>query len=96
MSSLCLDQGELSRMIARPESARVRVLLTPREKEVLDNISHGMTTQEIAMRMILSPHTIFTYRKHLLEKLEAENTANMIRIAFELGLLKIESISVKK
>jgi len=61
--------------------------LTPREIEVLEGVSKGMTTQEIAGLLILSPHTILTHRKHLLRKLEALNTANMIRIAFERGFL---------
>lgn len=52
--------------------------LSKREKEVLDYLSQGMNTAEISARMFLSTNTIQTYRKRLLEKLDAHNVAELV------------------
>lgn len=61
--------------------------LSKREIEVLDLISHGMTTKEIALSLFLSDHTIITHRKNLLVKMDVKNTAGMVRKAFEEGII---------
>ena len=62
-------------------------LITIREKEVLDQISQGFTTKEIASRLFISWHTVISHRKNLLIKMNARNTAGLVRIGFEQGLL---------
>ena len=61
--------------------------LTSRELEVLDNISRGYTTKEIAGILFLSAHTVITYRKTLMRKLKVENAPAMVRRGFEIGVL---------
>ena len=63
--------------------------LTTRESEVLQLISHGLTTKEIASSLFLSSHTVDSHRKRLMEKMDARNTAVMIRLGFEAGILKL-------
>lgn len=63
--------------------------LSEREQEVLKKISNGMTVKEIANQLFLSPHTIVTYRKSLLRKLDARNGAGLVRKAIENGYLVI-------
>ena len=60
-----------------------------REIEILDLISYAYTTSEIADILYLSPHTIDTHRKNLLLKLNAKNTAGLVRIGFEQGFLSL-------
>ena len=67
---------------AAEKSAAENVLLSRREKEVLALLAHGLTNQEIAGKLFISPNTVDTYRKSLLSKLNAKNTADLIRIAF--------------
>lgn len=62
-------------------------LLTRREKEVLELIADGMTTQEIADKLFISSATVETHRKNLLVKLEAKNVAAMVKIAAKLNLI---------
>ena len=62
-----------------------------REIEVLDQISIGMTTREIAEALYLSRHTIESHRKNLLLKMDAKNTAGLVRRAFESGILQLQS-----
>ncbi|WP_289041673.1 response regulator transcription factor [uncultured Zobellia sp.] len=61
--------------------------LTDREKEVLKLIANEYTTQEIADELFLSKHTIESYRKNLISKLEVKNLAGLTKHAIKIGLL---------
>ncbi|HBG58664.1 response regulator [Proteiniphilum sp. UBA1028] len=63
------------------------VWLTPREKELLRFIVDGYTNPEIAEKMYLGVETINSYRKNLLVKLGAKNTAVLVRMALEQKLV---------
>lgn len=63
------------------------LVLTRREKEVLELIADGMTNGEIAQKLFISVTTVDTHRKNLLAKLEAKNTAALIKIAVSRGYL---------
>ncbi|XZF16237.1 response regulator [Chitinophagaceae bacterium MMS25-I14] len=60
--------------------------LTRREKEVLQLIVAGNTTQEIADKLFISPRTAETHRLTLLKKLDVKNTAGLVRMAIISGL----------
>ena len=62
-----------------------KVELTNREKEILKLISEGMTNNEMADKLFLSPKTIDTHRTNLLQKLGLKNTAALIKYAVENG-----------
>lgn len=64
-----------------------QIWLTPREKELLKNIVEGNTNIEIADKMCLGIETINSYRKNLLLKLNAKNTAVLVRMAIEEKLV---------
>ncbi len=61
--------------------------LSPREVEVLNLVSEGLTDHQIAKKLFISYHTVNTHRKHLLIKLDAKNTAELVKKAMEKGLL---------
>lgn len=63
------------------------IWLTPREKELLKYIVEGFTNHEIAEKMFLGVETINSYRKNLLIKLGAKNTAVLVRMALEEKLV---------
>jgi DNA-binding NarL/FixJ family response regulator len=63
------------------------IWLTPREKELLKLIVDGFTNHEIAEKMFLGVETINSYRKNLLIKLGAKNTAILVRMALEEKLV---------
>ncbi|MBB3839345.1 DNA-binding NarL/FixJ family response regulator [Runella defluvii] len=69
-----------------PKSVQVP-FLTRREKEVLGLISEGMTNNEIAEKLFVSPATVKTHRENLLMKFEVANTAALIKLAAQQGLL---------
>jgi DNA-binding CsgD family transcriptional regulator len=47
-----------------------------------------LKAREIAKELYLSPFTVNTHRKSMIEKLSARNVANLISISFAKGLLK--------
>jgi DNA-binding NarL/FixJ family response regulator len=60
--------------------------LTPREKEILQLIVTGDTSQEIAEKLFLSLHTVENYRTSIMLKLDVKNVAALIRKALRTGL----------
>lgn len=69
----------------KEEESKSRIHLTNREKEILNLISNGMTSQEIAKTLFISPRTVETHRANLLQKLDIKNTAGLVRFAIENG-----------
>jgi len=63
------------------------IVLGRREKDVLDLIKEGFTNAEMADKLNLSVNTVDTYRKSLLAKLNAKNTADLVRLAFKYKLI---------
>jgi DNA-binding NarL/FixJ family response regulator len=61
--------------------------ISRREKEVLKLIIEEFTTQEIADTLYISLKTVESHRASLLSKLNARNTAGLVRIALENKLL---------
>ncbi len=61
--------------------------LSAREVDVLRLIANGNNTEEIGQLLGLSPNTIETHRRHLLEKLDVRNAAELVRRAISSGIL---------
>jgi len=62
-------------------------VLTRREKDVLELIASGMTNNEIAAKLFISPATVDTHRKNLLAKFDVKNTASLVRMAVQMQLI---------
>lgn len=65
------------------------VELTNREKEVLQHICSGSTTDEIAEKLNISPKTVKSHRSNLLEKTACNNTPRMIIYALKNKLFSL-------
>mgnify|MGYP003577044915 CR=1 FL=1 len=76
---------EIDLLMNRPKETHI--WLSDREREMLKLVAEGLTNGEIAERIYLSPETIKSYRKNLLLKLDAKNTAVLVRIAIEKRLI---------
>lgn len=61
--------------------------LSVREVEVLRLIAYGYNTEEIGARLGVKPNTVETHRRHLLEKLQVRNSAELVRRAMSSGIL---------
>jgi len=61
--------------------------LTLREKEVLKLIAEGSTNKEVAAKLFLSVSTIKSYRVNIMRKLKVNDTASLVRVALQQGLV---------
>ncbi len=59
--------------------------LTPREAEVMDLVVEGCTSQAIALRLGISQRTVESYRVQIMDKMQAESVAVLVRHAIRLG-----------
>lgn len=69
-----------------PDSTTAATTLTEREREILRLIALEHTTNEIAERLYISPYTVETHRKNLIQKLGVRNSAGLVKAAVRLGL----------
>jgi DNA-binding NarL/FixJ family response regulator len=63
------------------------IILSRRERQLLELIVEGLSNNEIAATMHLGYETIKSYRKNLILKLNAHNTATLVKIAIERKLV---------
>ncbi len=61
--------------------------ISKREKEVLNLIAHEYTSKQIARELFISPYTADSHRKNLISKMGVKNTAGLVRVGFQRGLL---------
>ena len=61
--------------------------LTSREREVLMLIAEGLTSREIASRLVISPKTVDRHRENIMAKLNLHNRAELVRFAVAHGIL---------
>jgi DNA-binding NarL/FixJ family response regulator len=92
-----LSPGVARRLIAdyarRPRrrevpAAGVLDALTDREREVMTLVARGLSNDEIAKRLWVSPLTAKTHVSRILSKLGARDRAQLIVLAYELGLVE--------
>ena len=72
-----------------PSDSLGRVLagLTDREREVMGLVAEGLSNDEIAGRLFLSPLTSKTHVRRIMTKLDARDRAQLVVIAYESGLV---------
>ena len=59
--------------------------LTPRQAQIFDLVAQGFTSQAIAERLDSSARTVESYRTQVMEKMQAESVAVLVRQAVRLG-----------
>jgi FixJ family two-component response regulator len=90
-----LVQDAANRSIrARKQDARQRYArLTPREREVLAHVVSGQLNKQIAYDLGTREHTIKVHRQRVMEKLEADSVPDLVRLADDLGIRPVGSIT---
>ncbi|MBK7807996.1 MAG: helix-turn-helix transcriptional regulator [Saprospiraceae bacterium] len=61
--------------------------ISSREGEIIQQISNGKTTDEIAKILNLSKHTVESHRTNIFSKLDVRNVAELVALAFRVGLV---------
>lgn len=80
---------EAATAITTQRSSSQVPILTSREKEILMLISEGLTNKEIADQLYISPLTVDSHRKNLLAKFTVKNTAALVKLGIEHGLIAL-------
>lgn len=75
-----------------PAGGKVNSLhpLTPRQREILQLVAEGHTTQSIAKQLFLSVKTVETHRAHLMHRLGIRDVAGLVRYAVRTGVITPE------
>jgi DNA-binding NarL/FixJ family response regulator len=90
-----LSPGATRRLIAEfaarskePAADRALEALTEREREVMALVGIGMSNEEIARRLVVSPLTAKTHVSRAMVKLGARDRAQLVVLAYESGLVR--------
>lgn len=88
--SPAVTKGVLSDYVQRLRGdEKPGVLLTPRQREVLQLIAESYSTKEIARRLDLSVKTVDTHRSGLMKQLDIHEVAGLVRYAMRTGLISL-------
>ncbi|MFR9722590.1 response regulator [Streptomyces sp. MS19] len=79
--------AEFAGRARRPEPGPRLNGLTAREREVLGLVGAGLTNDEIAGRLVLSPATAKTHVSRVMTKLAVRDRAQLVVLAYESGLI---------
>jgi DNA-binding NarL/FixJ family response regulator len=74
-------------LLSSLSAGNAKQIVTRREKEILQLIVDEFTNQEIADKLFLSLRTVENHRNNLLQKLDVKNTAGLVKIAIQEGLV---------
>ena len=64
--------------------------LTPREQEVMVLLAEGLSTQQVADKLFISPKTAENHRANIMRKLGLHSTLELVRYAAKLGIIDID------
>ena len=64
-----------------------KATVTPRQREVLELISQGLTMKEIASHLNISTRTAESHKYEMMQTLGVDSTAELIRYSLRLGLI---------
>jgi DNA-binding NarL/FixJ family response regulator len=64
--------------------------LSPREREILQLVAEGKTSQEISERLSISSKSVDTYRSRLMRKIGVEDLAGLVKFAIQHGVISLE------
>ncbi|GAA0886460.1 response regulator transcription factor [Sphingobacterium siyangense subsp. cladoniae] len=86
--NICYSR-EVIEIMSRPTKNQLRITpqLTRREKQILGLLAQGKTSLIIGEELFLSPLTVDTHRRNLLQKFEVKNVAELIMIATQQQVL---------
>ena len=82
-----IEKNLLTKMVFKDESNCKNILLTQKERSILNYISEGLTSRQIGQKLNLANDTVRDYRDSLIKKFGAINSVNLVRIAAENGYL---------
>lgn len=81
-----VDPRLRARLLSRQATQRLPSL-SPREREIMDLLAQGLTGEQVAERLVLSPETVKTHIRNAMNKLEASTRVHAVAIALREGYI---------
>ncbi|MBL0305635.1 MAG: response regulator transcription factor [Chitinophagaceae bacterium] len=85
--SKAANQKILEQFHSLKDALKNKLVLTRREKEILKLLYEGLTGPQIAEKLFLSPLTVETHRKNLMQKLNVNSVQQLLKVAGENKLI---------
>lgn len=79
--------AEFAGRLGRPDPSPRLNALTEREREVMRLVAGGLTNDEIAARLVLSPATAKTHVSRIMTKLHIRDRSQLVVLAYESGMV---------
>jgi two-component system response regulator FixJ len=80
-SALAMDRKQRITQFEAQRTRQAHSLLSPREREVFDQVVAGRSNKEIASQLGISHRTVEVHRNNLMRKMDAGSLAELIRLA---------------
>jgi DNA-binding NarL/FixJ family response regulator len=80
--------AEFAVRVKAPEPGPRLKALTDREREVMELVAAGLTNDEIAARLVLSPATAKTHVSRIMTKVDARDRSQLVVLAYESGMVR--------
>lgn len=77
----------ITNLPAETSNRSLKTTITPRQREVLELISRGLTMKEIAAQLNISNRTAESHKYEMMQSLGVESTVELVRISLRLGLI---------
>ena len=84
-SAMDVDQAQRQKQARAGQSEQRMRTLTPREREVMTLVVEGQPNKAIAHRLKIALRTVEIHRARVMEKMEARNLSELVRMAIRLG-----------
>jgi DNA-binding NarL/FixJ family response regulator len=86
-------KGLIAQFLAQPRGVALATSsrldgLTERERELTALVAHGLSNEDIAGRLFLSPLTVKTHVNRAMAKLNARDRAQLVVLAYQVGLVR--------
>jgi DNA-binding CsgD family transcriptional regulator len=65
-------------------------MLSPREKEITALLARGLTGEQIAQQLFLSPETVRTHIRNAMLRMRAQTRAQLVALAIERGIIAVD------
>lgn len=88
VSEKLIDEYMQQRALDEAKSPLTR--LSPREREILQLVVEGQASVDIAAALSISPRSVETYRRRLMQKLGITNLPDLVKFAISHGLTRLE------
>ena len=84
-----IETGEVLHVVVKDGVMAERSPFSERELEILELIARGYSSKQIASKLFVSVHTVNTHRQNMMRRIAMKNTAEVVKHACDLGLLRL-------